>query len=117
MKKVRKEICPNAFLCLFSCLFLFFTLDLAVTSETTSSQNLSNKIFVTAFYVKAVLFYGMNLWIALRCTSNPKLLLDPNFNEVSWRKVMFLTNLFIFVLFNIAIKDGWAGIFWICGFK
>ena len=30
---------------------------------------------------------------------------------------MFLTNLLIFVLFNIAIKDGWAGIFWICGFK
>ena len=30
---------------------------------------------------------------------------------------MFLTKYGIFLFFNVAIKDVWAGVFWICGFK
>ena len=117
MKKVKDQICPNAFYLIVFVFYLLVYIIPALKSETTSSQNLSNKIFVGAFYVEGFFFFGMYLWIALRCKYNPKLLLNPNFNEVSWRKVMFLTNQATFLFFNIAIKDAWAGLFWICGFK
>jgi len=59
MKKVKKDICPNAFFLIAYLFILVAYIRPALAPETTSSQNLSNKIFVAAFYVEGFFHFGM----------------------------------------------------------